>query len=117
MRDMKSIISAGAGPLLAAELYGIGTSGALAMFSLGSAGAVAGYYLAKELIPPQKQAFNDAAYRSLENAAIGETVVWRNAETGNHISFTPTKEFTDKQGRTCRRLQSKITVGAETATT
>ena len=36
-----TIVGSGAGALLAAELYGVGTGGALAMFLLGSAGAAA----------------------------------------------------------------------------
>ena len=51
-----TIVGSGAGALLAAELYGVGTGGALAMFLLGSAGAAAGYYLAQELLPEEKQA-------------------------------------------------------------
>lgn len=112
-----TIIGAGAGMLLAAELYSTGTGGALAMFTLGTVGAATGYYRAKELLPQEKQAFNDAAYRSLGSAAIGETVTWRDPETGNHGSFTPTREFIDKQGRTCRDLRSSITVRDDTATT
>ena len=111
-----TIVGSGAGALLAAELYGVGTGGALAMFLLGSAGAAAGYYLAQELLPEEKQALNDAAYRSLENASIGETVFWRDIETGNHGSFVPTQEFVDKQGRTCRNLQTQITVRKQTMT-
>ncbi|HAA91153.1 MAG TPA: hypothetical protein DCE33_01820 [Rhodospirillaceae bacterium] len=112
-----TIAGTGAGVLLAAELYGTGTGGALAMFALGTVGAATGYYLAKKLLPQEKQAFNAAAYRSLENAKIGETVTWRDAETGNHGSFTPTREFTDKQGRVCRQLKSSITVHSDTANT
>ena len=111
-----TIVGSGAGALLAAELYGVGTGGALAMFLLGSAGAAAGYYLAQELLPEEQKAFNDAAYRSLENASIGEKINWRDNETGNHGNFVPTKEFVDKQGRTCRQLQTQITVRKETIT-
>ena len=70
----------------------------------------------QELLPEEKQALNDAAYRSLENASIGETVFWRDNETGNHGSFVPTQEFVDKQGRTCRNLQTQITVRKQTMT-
>ena len=111
-----SIIGSGAGALLAAELYGVGTGGALAMFFLGSAGAAAGYYLAQELLPEEKQALNKAAYRSLEKASIGETISWHDKETGNFGSFKPTKEFTDKKGRICRSFETNITVNKETMT-
>jgi surface antigen len=110
-----TILGAGTGILMASQIYGSGSGGAIAMVFMGAAGATGGYYLAQELLPPEKEAFGEAAYKSLESSKIGETVSWRNEHTGNSGSFTPTQDFTDKQGRRCRTFKSSITVHSETA--
>ena len=110
-----TITGAGAGILLAAGLYGSGTPGVIAMLGLGATGAAGGYYLAQELLPQEKEALNNAAYKSLESTKVGETVNWHDKNTGNFGAFTPTREFSDTQGRQCRTLESRITVGKDTA--
>jgi surface antigen len=111
-----TIVGAGAGILLASELYGTSTGGAIAMLGFGTLGAAGGYWLAQSLLPEEKQAMSEAAYRSLEQTPVGKTVRWQDADTGNSGSFTPLRAYVDKQGRRCRDLQSTVSVGAETRT-
>ncbi|MBO44437.1 MAG: hypothetical protein CMM28_12000 [Rhodospirillaceae bacterium] len=110
-----TILGAATGIIIASQFYGSGSSGAIAKIFIGTAGAIGGYYLAQELLPPEKEALAEAAYKSLESSKIGETVSWHNEDTGNSGTFTPTREFTDKRGRRCRNFKSSITVNMETA--
>ena len=47
---------------------------------------------------------SDSADKALESAKDGEAVAWRNEETGNSGTLTPTRSFT-RDGRDCRRLE------------
>ena len=110
-----TIVGAGAGILLASELYGTGTGGAIAMLGFGTLGAAGGYYLAQQLLPQEQQAMSYAAYRSLQSTPVGETVNWQDPDTGNSGTFTPLRAYVDNQRRPCRELRTTLSVGPETS--
>ena len=58
----------------------------------------------------------DQAHNQANNAAIGETIVWNNASTGNSGTVTPVRDGTSTSGLYCREFQQTITVSGTTET-
>jgi surface antigen len=53
------------------------------------------------------------AQRTFETAHTGETSTWRNPDTGNYGSVTPTRTYQTESGQYCREYQQEITIGGE----
>ena len=59
------------------------------------------------------EAYATQAYNQAATAPIGETINWRNPESGNYGSVTPSREGRTNDGRYCREYQSSIYVGGK----
>ena len=109
-------------------LLGVGVGGVIGWFGSGSSsfgyqflhagifaggGGVTGYYLAKYLLPPDRDKLESTAYNALNNGKSGETVAWGDKATGTWGTFTPTRDFTDRDGRSCRDYVATINVRGE----
>lgn len=81
----------------------------------GALGGYAGYYVADRLLPADEAEMHKAAYRSLEVEPLGATTPWQNPQTGHGGTFTTTRAFTAKDGRTCRDFTANVTIDAESA--
>ncbi|MGE4220075.1 MAG: RT0821/Lpp0805 family surface protein [Alphaproteobacteria bacterium] len=81
----------------------------------GALGGYAGHYIADRLVPADETEMHKAAYESLEVAPLGASTAWRNDQTGHAGSFTTTRAYTAKDGRTCRDFTANVTIDAETA--
>ena len=100
------------GGLLGAQ-FGSG-EGKLATTAVGVLiGALAGSEIGKSLDRADRLHADEAVGRAY-SAPIGETITWRNPDSGNHGTVTPTREGTSSSGRYCREFQQSITVGGET---
>jgi surface antigen len=55
-----------------------------------------------------------AAQNSFENSRTGTQSTWRNPDSGNSGSITPTRTYESSSGRYCREYQQTVTVGGET---
>ena len=53
------------------------------------------------------------AYEQANTAPIGETITWRNPESGHYGTVTPSREGRTGDGRYCREYQSTIYVGGK----
>ena len=95
------------------ELIGSGTGRWFSAALFGAGGAAGAYYAAQKRLPDDMAQMNDAGYKSLAMSPIGETSEWRNLETGNSGSFTPTREFLSRDGQPCRELTAVISVEGE----
>ena len=51
------------------------------------------------------------ARNALEYSRTGETVRWRNPDSGHSGTFTPTRTYRTASGRNCREYQTSVTVG------
>ncbi|MFQ5894850.1 MAG: RT0821/Lpp0805 family surface protein [Nitrospinota bacterium] len=49
----------------------------------------------------------------LEHAQSGQTVVWRNPDTGAQYQVRPTKTYQDRGGRYCREYYTTTTIGGK----
>ena len=55
------------------------------------------------------------AQASLENSRSGRASEWRNPDSGNSGTITPTRTF-EEDGQYCREYRQTVTVGDETET-
>ncbi|MFN4088722.1 MAG: RT0821/Lpp0805 family surface protein [Alphaproteobacteria bacterium] len=59
------------------------------------------------------QAHAARAYERAYTAPVGETISWRNPDSGNYGTITPSREGRAHDGRYCREYQSSIYVGGQ----
>jgi len=77
------------------------------------AGALAGSYIGGQLDQKDRQEADRTNQRALESSSIGQTAQWRNPDSGNSGSITPTRTYQNPQGQHCREFQQIITVGGK----
>ena len=77
---------------------------------LGSTGAVGGYYLAENLLPTDREKLDSTAFNALNNAATGQEVNWGEKGKGAWGTFKPVRNFTGKDGRSCRAYIATINI-------
>ena len=53
----------------------------------------------------------EAATHAFENVPSGSSVPWRNPDSGNSGSYTPTRTYQTARGQYCREFQQEIVVG------
>ncbi len=56
----------------------------------------------------------ERALRTASRAPIGETITWKNPDSGNYGSVTPTRDGTASTGEYCREFQQTVTIGGKT---
>ncbi len=103
-----------------------GVSGAVigAQFGKGSgqlvgvaAGTLIGAFVGREVGRSLDRADIAAAHAAQERAhtaPVGERIVWRNPESGNSGTITPTRDGRDATGNYCREYQTTVTVQGKT---
>jgi surface antigen len=119
----------GQGPELNKEnvgtvLGGIGGAVLGAQFGKGTgrlvgvaAGALAGAYLGNQIgssLDKADKAEMEKASQKATTAPVGQTISWRNPDSGNSGTVTPTREGTAANGDYCREFQQTVTVGGKT---
>ena len=57
---------------------------------------------------------NDRAVERATSAPVGETITWKNPDSGHYGSVTPTREGTSSSGKYCREFQQTVTIGGQT---
>lgn len=119
----------GSGPQMNKEnigtvLGGIGGAVLGAQFGSGTgrlvgvaAGALAGAYLGNQIgssLDKADKAEMEKASTRATTAPIGQPISWRNPDSGNSGTVTPTREGTASNGDYCREFQQTVTVGGKT---
>jgi surface antigen len=102
---------------------GAATAGGLlgAAFHLGPAGIIGGALLGglaggaigNRMDAADKQQQAQAAQKAFETTPAGQSVPWRNPDTGNNGLVTPVRTYQASNGQYCREFQQTITVGGE----
>jgi surface antigen len=102
---------------------GAATAGGLlgAAFHLGPAGIIGGALLGglaggaigNRMDAADKQQQAQAAQKAFETTPSGQSVAWRNPDTGNNGMVTPLRTYQAPSGQYCREYQQTITVGGE----
>ena len=104
-----SLLGAGAGAGIAAAAGGSGAWIAGAAIMGGLLGGVIG----NRLDSRDKRMASEAAQRAFESNRSGETSVWKNPDSGNSGTVTPTRTVQLANGQYCREYRQTITVGGE----
>jgi surface antigen len=102
-------LGAAGGGLLAAAVGGGGTgiaAGALL-------GGLAGGALGSTLDARDRQISAQNSQNALETVPAGTTTTWKNPDSGNSGTLTPTRTYQNNSGQYCREFQQTITIGGQ----
>jgi surface antigen len=112
--NQKAIIGgaggAAAGGLIASALDA-GTAGVLGGAILGG---LIGGAIGNRMDAADRREANRATYHALESAPSGYTQTWKNPDSSNSGSITPTSTYQAQNGQYCREYEQIITVSGET---
>jgi surface antigen len=100
---------AAAGGLLGAALGG-GSTGIAAGTILGG---LIGGAIGNRMDAADQQRANAAASQALESVPSGQSVAWRNPDSGNNGVVTPVRTYQTSTGQYCREYNQTITIGGE----
>lgn len=102
-------LGAAGGGLIGAAAGG-GPTGIVAGVLLGGlAGGAIGNVLEQE----DRRIAQKNSQLALESMRKGETSAWKNPDSGNSGSFTPTRTYQKADGTFCREYQQTVTVGGQ----
>jgi surface antigen len=109
-----TLIGGVAGGLIGSR-FGKGEGQLLATGVGALAGAFIGNQIGKNLDEQDRRILELSSQRALETAPSGNSVEWRNPDSGNYGYVTPTKTIHDSNtGRYCREYTQTIVVGGQT---
>ncbi len=105
-----TFLGAGLGALLGSQVgKGRGKMAAIAVGAL--AGAWSGSEIGRSLDRADRIFAQRAAQDSLEYAQSGQSQAWRNPDSGNSGTFTPTRTYQTPDRQNCREFETTIYVG------
>jgi surface antigen len=100
---------AAAGGLLGAALGGSGTGIAAGTILGGLIGGAIG----NRMDAADQEKANVAATQALESIPSGQSVAWRNPDSGNAGAVTPVRTYQTSTGQYCREYTQTINIGGE----
>lgn len=77
-------------------------------------GAAIGSSIGASLDKADMQYYNSASQNALENGQPGQSMPWKNPQSGNYGSVTPSNYYQNSSGQYCREYTQTITVGGKT---
>ena len=108
-----TMVGAAAGGLAGAQ-FGKGR-GKLVTTSIGTLlGALAGNEIGRSLDRADRLALERTTQESLESAPSGEVTTWKNPDSGNEGTVTPSRTYQREDGTYCREFTQTIKVGGRT---
>ena len=107
-----TVLGGVAGGLIGSTI-GSGSGKTAAILAGAAIGAVAGNQVGASLDDRDRERATTNTQRTLEQYPTGETNTWRNPDSGNYGSTTPTSTFTNAEGQPCREYQSTVTVAGK----
>ncbi len=111
-RSLGALLGAGLGALAGSQIGGgTGRLAAVAIGALG--GAYLGGEVGRSLDRADKAHAERAVQSTLEYTRTGQTVRWRNPDSGHSGTFTPTRTYRTASGGNCREYQTTVTVGGQ----
>ncbi|NQV83606.1 MAG: glycine zipper 2TM domain-containing protein [Rhodospirillales bacterium] len=104
-----ALLGAGLGALLGSNVgSGKGQMAAIAVGAL--AGAWGGSEIGKSLDKADRAYAERSAQNGLEYAQAGQAQAWKNPDSGNSGTFTPTRTYKAADGQNCRDFETTIYV-------
>ncbi|MFW0776914.1 MAG: RT0821/Lpp0805 family surface protein [Rickettsiales bacterium] len=77
-------------------------------------GGAIGSNIGASLDRADMQYYNTASQQALNNAQNGQSLPWKNPDSGNYGSVTPSNYYKNDDGQYCREYSQTITVGGRT---
>ncbi|HZS83102.1 MAG TPA: RT0821/Lpp0805 family surface protein [Stellaceae bacterium] len=108
-----TLVGAGLGGLLGNQ-FGSGAGKGVATLAGVLVGGFLGSQVGKSLDEADLQYANRATQTSLESAPPGQTLPWRNPQSGHYGTVTPERYYQTASGQYCREFQQTITIGGQT---
>jgi surface antigen len=108
-----AVLGGVAGGLLGSQVGG--GSGKLAATAVGTfLGLFLGNEVGKSLDKADKAYAAQVHHTALEKQVAGTTSSWKNPDSGNSGTVTPTRTYQASSGQYCREYQQTVTVGGRT---
>jgi surface antigen len=104
-----SVLGAAAGAGIAAAAGG----GAGAIVGAGIGGALLGGFIGNRLDARDKRMASEAAQRAFEQNRAGQSTAWKNPDSGNSGTVTPTRTYQLATGQYCREYNQAIMIGGQ----
>jgi len=104
-----SVLGAAAGAGIAAAAGG----GAGAIVGAGVGGALLGGFIGNRLDARDKRMASQAAQRAFEQNHTGQSTAWKNPDSGNSGSVTPTRTYQLANGQYCREYNQTVMIGGQ----
>lgn len=112
-QDVGTVAGAIGGGIIGSNIGG--GKGAIAGTIAGTLlGGMIGSSIGQSLDNADMAAYNATSQRALETAQPGQSLPWKNPNTGNYGSVTPSNYYQNSNGQYCREFTQKITVGGRT---
>jgi len=73
-------------------------------------GAIAGSSVGRSLDQNDRMMMERTSQKSLESAPTGSASAWRNPDSGNSGTVTPTRTYQDANGNFCREFEQYVTI-------
>ncbi len=106
------LLGGATGALIGAQ-FGKGT-GALVATGVGAlAGAFIGGQIGKSMDEQDRRLLQQTSQKALESGVTGQSVGWRNPDSGHYGSITPTNTFKNNNGEYCREYTHTVVIGTK----
>lgn len=111
-QDIGTVVGAVGGGVIGSNV-GKG-KGAIAATIAGTLlGAAVGSSIGSSLDKADMAAYHETSQRALETAQPGQALPWRNTQSGNYGSVTPSNYYQNADGQYCREYTQTIVVGGK----
>jgi len=109
----KAVLGTVLGAAAGAGIAALAGGGPGAIAGAGVGGALIGGMIGHQLDNRDKRMAAEAAQRAFESNQTGQASVWRNPDTGNSGTITPTRTYQLAQGQYCREYRQTIVIGGQ----
>ena len=109
----KAVLGSVGGAALGAGIAALAHGNPAAIVASAVGGALLGGYVGHKLDDRDKRMAAEAAQLAFEQGRTGQAVTWRNPDSGNSGSITPTQTYQIAGGQYCRRYTQDLTIGGE----
>jgi surface antigen len=97
----------------AGSTIGKGRGRVIAAAAGGVLGALLGGTIGGQLDKADRERADRTAQNAFESSPVGKVSEWKNPDTGNYGTITPTRTFQQPSGAYCREYQQVVTIGGK----
>jgi surface antigen len=109
----KAVLGSVGGAVAGAGIAAIAGGSTGWIVAAGLAGGLLGGAIGHRLDNKDKQMAAEAAARAFESNRTGQSAGWKNPDSGNSGTITPTKTYQAASGQYCREYRQDVIIGGE----